>query len=104
VPTRANYTLKIVFHHGKDRIIPDVIEYVGGWRYLFVATADQDRDTLRIPRRKIRQIYRQHGGPDADWFPVVLRKPRFQAQASGDLDARRQQITDRFRPRPKAPA
>jgi len=66
------YELKVDFRNGGHATVDSVLEFVAGYRYLYVRTPDS---TMSFERGNIREVYRRVEGQDM-WLPVVMRKAR----------------------------
>lgn len=67
----GNYTIRIDFTNGTHAQIENVLEFVGGHKFLFVRTSSS---TLSFERALIKEVVRKTNYVDSDWLPVLLKK------------------------------
>ena len=67
------YELKVDYKNGGHIKVPQVEEFVAGYKYLYVRTS---ASTLSFDREDIREVYRRSNGVNNQWIPVVMKKSR----------------------------
>ncbi len=71
------YTVRIVFKSGQETVVPNVIEFVSGFAFLFLRVEDKKIvENLSFERKYIQTVYRKLW-PDQDWLRVIMKSPKF---------------------------
>jgi len=65
------YEIRLTNRAGEVRVIPNVVEYVGGFEYFFCAIAGS-REAFSFPRRDLALVERRL--PGQPWLRVVLKR------------------------------